>query len=353
MKQAKDVVSRFRAITLISAIFCVGLAMFPSSIAADIVSVQTQQVIPAGGNTCVPLSAYNFTPYIYDGALHSFSFTIPDSSYVALAGTVGDTSIPFQLMTRSGTVDNLQIHVDIDTTSISGTLPLSVTLMSVKDGQSVCMSVVLMEVPGLISPTTVTVIPPTYVPAPIGLVPQTITEIKEAGEVEPVDIGTTSPEVAAEVGSSTEDVIPFTIGSMGNKIVELCLAGNTSRLWILLVATYAVIAIVAVFAQLPAPQVYSLTQRTATVLVPLALLAAFWFFSEACRVSLWAPVASVLIALLSLVGIYWNDPRTTPYTGWIKKAFGGETSPQKALPIPHAKDSRAIVTPPPIKKPDA
>lgn len=346
--QEKSMVSRTGAISLISAIFCVGLALFPSSIAADIVSVQTKQLMSSGSNVCVPLSAYSFTPHVYDGALHSFAFTISDSSYVALAGTVGNTSIPFQFMTRRGTIDNLQVHVDIETTPISGSLPLSVTLMSAKGGQPVCISVVLMEVLApsgqtVVVPQTDT-IPPTVVVTP----PVTVIEQPEEGEGEIINTGTTSPVITEGEGDE-EGAVPFTIGGMQNKIVELCLAGSASRLWILLVAVFAVVAIIAVFAQLPAPQTYSRGQRTATILVPFILLAAFWYFSEACRVGIWAPITSVFIALAGLVGIYWNDPRVTPYTAWIKNLVV-KTDPQKTLPIPNTK---AMVTPPPTKKPDA
>src|SRR3989344_8081280 len=135
---------RVAAIDFISAAFCVSLSVFPSSISADIVGTQTRALIAVAGSACVPLSAYGFTPYVYDGALHSFEFTVPDSSYVALTGTVGNTPIPFQFMTRRGdAADALRVHVDISTTPIHGMLPLSVTLLSAQGtGQSVCMSIV-------------------------------------------------------------------------------------------------------------------------------------------------------------------------------------------------------------------
>src|SRR3989344_4948306 len=136
---------RIAAAAFISATFCVSLSAFPSAIAADTISTETRQVFPTGSNTCVPLSAYSFTPYIYEGALHSFEFTVPDNSYVALTGSVGNTPIPFRFMTRRGdAADALRVHVDISTTPIPGMLPLSVTLMSARGGQSVCMSTVVM-----------------------------------------------------------------------------------------------------------------------------------------------------------------------------------------------------------------
>ena len=141
---------RIVAITLISVMFSVAFAAFPGGAAADISSVRTQQLLPVGGNTCTPLSAYDFAPYVYDKTLHSFAFTVSNSSYVALAGSVGGTSVPFYLMTRHGdAMGALRVHVDIPTTPVSEGLLLSVTLVSAQGGgQPVCMSTVSMMVSG-------------------------------------------------------------------------------------------------------------------------------------------------------------------------------------------------------------
>src|SRR3989344_5904271 len=94
------------AVRLILAILIIGVGVvalntiFPSQTYAAEVSVQTAQLLPPGSNTCPLLSVSGFTPYIYDSALHAFELTIQDSSYVAIVGTVGNTSIPLNLMAR-------------------------------------------------------------------------------------------------------------------------------------------------------------------------------------------------------------------------------------------------------------
>ena len=131
--------------------FVVLLTTFPVKASAlETISTQTMQVLPVGGNACAPVSATNFTSYIYDGALHSFEFTLPDPSYVALIGSAGNTPISFQTMTRrTDTITgSLRVHVDIPTTPILGMLPIRVTLLSARTGSPVCLMVVSISVTG-------------------------------------------------------------------------------------------------------------------------------------------------------------------------------------------------------------
>src|SRR3989344_2331414 len=121
----------------------VGLTLPSKTFAAE-VSVQTAQLLPPGSNTCAPLPVSGFTPYVYNGALHAFEFSVSDSSYVAIAGSAGNTSIPFNQMTRrieaSGT---LRVHADMATTPIRGSLTVNVTMLSSKGaGQPVCISII-------------------------------------------------------------------------------------------------------------------------------------------------------------------------------------------------------------------
>src|SRR4051812_33605903 len=91
-------------------------AVLPASTHADSLSTQTQQLIPPGMNTCQVVMASAFTPYIYNNELDSFEFTVPDSSYVALVGSAGNTPISFQYMSRriDPATGAVRIHVDIN-----------------------------------------------------------------------------------------------------------------------------------------------------------------------------------------------------------------------------------------------
>lgn len=340
---------RTSAVIFISATFCASLSVFPSTTKAEVVSVQTRQLLPAGNSACTPLSAYNFTPYVYDGALHSFEFTVPDSSYVALAGTVGDTPIPFQFMTRRGDASSaLRVHVDIQTTPIHGMLPLSVTLLSAQGtGQSVCMSIVIMATTAIApqpvattgesGPTTTS--KPTS-QEPISVLPSSNNQIDATDEED------ASP-------TASEAIIPaapgFTLASIQNKIVESCATtGSAMRLWVILLVMYIAAVAIATLAQPSTFRTYSQGQRVATILTPLVLLLAFWYFTESCRATLWAPVAAILIALVSLLALFWNDSRIAPYVSRFKTMLKDSDQSPPATPSP----SQPMITPPPTKKPE-
>ena len=360
---------RIAAAAFISATFCVSLSAFPSAIAADTISTETRQVFPTGSNTCVPLSAYSFTPYIYEGALHSFEFTVPDNSYVALTGSVGNTAIPFRFMTRRGdAADALRVHVDISTTPIPGMLPLSVTLMSARGGQSVCMSTVVMTTSSAsisssaTPPQTSTEVMGASVPPVTVVEPQPISTIEEpvltpddtvaieepAGEVSDsaASIGTDAETTAPTTSTTStkgEVVASLNLASIQDRIVESCVAEDgASRLWILLLATYAIVTAIAVFAKLPASRMYSAGQRTATVVTPFVLLLGFWYFVESCRTS-WAPVVAILVVLAGLIGVFWDDSRLAPYTTRIKSLVKKQTSV-----TPAATKNAPMITPPPF-----
>src|SRR3989344_4892485 len=148
------------------------LLIAPSFASAAEVSVQTAQLLPPGSNTCAPASVTGFTPYVYDGSLHSFEFTVGDSSYVAIAATVGNVNIPFNQMTRMGAATGaVRIHADLPSMPVRGSLPISVTMLSAKgSGQPLCITSVATTVTpsGGLSLT-----PPSPAPSPTPVTPPT------------------------------------------------------------------------------------------------------------------------------------------------------------------------------------
>src|SRR6185503_20384579 len=94
-------------------------------------SVRVSGAIPpnADPRNCSALQVSEVHPYIYDGALHSFEFTISNPSYVALGGSVGDESVDFQYITRWLDGNTLRIHVDVASVSLANDLPLQVVLL--------------------------------------------------------------------------------------------------------------------------------------------------------------------------------------------------------------------------------
>lgn len=285
---------------MIFAAFLLGSASIPSTALADEIRTQTIQVLPPGGTTCAPVSAMSFTPYIYDGALHSFDFTMPDASYVALIGTVGEQSVPFHHMTRRiDAAGMLRVHVDINSVPLTGTLPITVTLLSAKgSGQPVCAAVVNILVgsgpiqqPGTPAPSA----PATNVPS-------------SGSTNEPTDSETVPVPTPPTPTVPTPTATTATSSGLGT----LCSTQSSAiGLWIILLVFYAVLVAALLWANWPTSWAWVRTPEwlTAGMLVPLILLLAFWYAVASCRGAWWLPVVAVAIAIVGLFTAFWNHPR--------------------------------------------
>ena len=301
------------AIRTLLALFTLGVAVvllgmaFPLQASAAEVSVQTAQLLPPGGNTCTQLQASGFTPYVYNGALHGFEFTVADSSYVAIAGSVGDLNIPFHQMTRriesSGSV---RIHVDMATVPVSKDLSIRVTLLSAKSApQAVCISSISTTIPAEKGVSQATSIPapspkPSSGTSATKPVPGTGDSTMEA---------TTTPPLSADTGKTPATSTKATAAAITQNILkDMCSSvSGSSRLWFILLAIYAVIVVTMIFGQ---PQILA-QMRTqewtaAAIVVPFLLLFGFWYFAESCRVSAWVPAIATFIALAGLSAAFWN-----------------------------------------------
>lgn len=294
---------------LASFAFSIVLAAFPLKAFALDAATQTRQVLPVGGNTCVQISATNFVPYIYDGALHSFEFTVSDPSYVALIGSVGNTSLPFQVMTRKVDASGmLRIHVDVPTSPVFGTLPITVTMLSAHSGSPVCLTVVSASaVSGL----------ETIPNAPSPTVPATPT----------VSAAPSTPGVTPAPKPSASDPVPTTqkvlttstatgsvVSTFQNPLKNMCSSDTSAyRLWLILLVLYMLIVGALLWAEFPMSMPWARTpERIASIiLVLLLLLLAFWYFSISCRAALWMPLVAFLVAVLGLLAAFWNHPRVT------------------------------------------
>jgi len=273
----------------------------------DATLVQTSQLLPPGGNSCAQLPVTGFTPYVYDGALHAFEFDVPDSSYVAIGGTVGDTVIPFNhLLRMTNGAGNLRVHADIATTPIQGSLIVSVTMLSAKGPtQPVCMSVVISGVAdqGGTAPVTATPSTPSIPATPAPSVSETPEEVidEESIEEEPT---TDDEEESMEETSATST---SAVTTMANSISDYCLGGGALKLWIILLVVYALVVLGTILGQPKLPTTFRSQEWTATaIVVPFLLLFGFWYFAESCRTSAWIPVAATVIALAGLSAAFWE-----------------------------------------------
>ncbi len=270
------------------------------------VSAQTTAVLPpaASGASCAPIAPDMVTPFIYDGALHSFEFTISDPSYVALVGTVGDTAIPFQLITRRVNVDgSLRVHVDIETTQIHGSLPLRVTLLSARAGQSACLGVVSINI---VNP-----------PAPEG--PSPLSQSTPALDTPAITTKPTETDVPTlPSDEQVEETVPAesvsVINSMQNPLRDICASEVSAyRTWLIVLVLFTLLVGGALWAEFPMSLPWARTpERIATIILTMLLaVLAFWYFSVSCRAALWMPLLAFFIAVLGLLAAFWNHPRVT------------------------------------------
>ena len=307
MKRLRVSTYQLLLFVLAATTFAVLLAAFPvkaSALETSVVTTQTTQVLPVGGNSCAPITATNFTPYIYEGALHSFEFTLPDASYVAVLGSMGNTSLPFQLMSRRVSSSGmLRIHVDVKTTPIVGTLPLKVTLLSARSGSPVCLTVVSMTVGS--GPVTIPANPV------VNTVPTTPSTVSAAPAPKPSPVPSTTTAQQVLTTTSTAGSV---VSTLQNPLRNVCASdAGAYRLWLILLVLYTLIVGLALWAEFPMSMAWARTpERIATIiLVFLLLLLAFWYFSISCRAALWMPLLAFLIAVLGLLAAFWNHPRVT------------------------------------------
>ncbi|MEY4747315.1 MAG: hypothetical protein RLZZ416_364 [Candidatus Parcubacteria bacterium] len=313
--------------------FALSLSVFPGSARADVVAVRTQQLLPPGSNTCPAVAVDGFRAYIYDSHLDGFEFTVHDPSYVAFIATVGDTSIPFQFLNRSfDSAGNLLVRVNMYSTPIRGTLPLTVTLLSAPGGGApVCVSVVAMSVgsgavqgtsaqkpyapapapaaPAPSKPSTAQTPPSKSATPPSGASNPTSNPIPQQGSA-----GSWSPGMGMSTVTPGQTASGSASGIVQNPLANLCASAAAAyRLWLILLVVYALVVGIALWSEFPMSAPWAKTpERIATIILAgLLLLLAFWYFSPSCRAALWMPLLAFLIAVLGLLAAFWNHPRVT------------------------------------------
>jgi hypothetical protein len=276
------------------------------SAAAD-ATVTTGVIIPAGTQSCQSPVISGITPYVYDNQLNSFDLTVSDASYVAVVGSVGQTGIPLRQMLRSINPDgSLKIHVDINSTAIPGSLPISLTLLSSKPGAPTCLTAISFPVEGRqgypVTPSQTTYPTATHTTQP-STHPSTSTS------------GTSSP------GTAATSAPPVVGGGLQSALSRVCNAAGAYQLWFILLALFMVGIGLVAFAEPPLTR-KSTELPAALIIVPLVLLLLFWYAVPACRVAVWIPIVLLIAAALALLAAY------------REKTPGGGMTPARQLPSP-------------------
>lgn len=274
-----------RTTLLVAFIFFVFPA-FASAAATDI-TARTAQLLPPGGTSCAAITVTSVTPYVYEGSLDSFDVVVPDASYVAIGGSAGSTVVPFHHMTRRITPDGqLRIHTDLDPTPVAGSMPVSITLLSSKNGV-LCAATISFNVQG------VSTLPPGPIsepkPGPTYTSPKPTTGGSQTGEPATTAPATTTP-----------------VSSLGMCAVQ----SGAMTLWLVLLVLYAGIVAFAALAK-PVTSLKNPAIQVALILVPLILLVGFWYFSPACRAASWVPIALLVIAIAGLLAAFREQEAST------------------------------------------
>lgn len=286
-------------IAILSIGVCFSIPSFAS--AAEGITVQTLQVIPPKGTGCPALTVSSVRPYVYDNELHSFDVTIADPSYVAVLGSIGNTGIPFNHMTRRVEGGQLRIHVDVQSTPIYGSLPISLTLLSAKPGQPVCASLISFSVLG-------------------GATNGTSTGGTDDIQT-PASGGSTSSGGANAGGSgqgSTEETpapLPTATNATGSAATSsaaalVCSVSGAFQLWFVLIVLLVVVSVIVALRKEPLTVRHSALPG-AIIGAALILLLAFWYFVPSCRSSGWVPVILILVAAIALVYAYFDRTSQT------------------------------------------
>lgn len=295
------------SVLLFSTVISLGLPIYAAA------ATNTAQLLPPGGNSCKSVSITGFTPYIYEGALHSFEFNASDSAYIGIGGSIGNTNIPFNQITRkvdaSGTT---RIHVDVPTTPIRGNLTVSLTMLSAAGkSEPVCITIYST---GVASNGSVQAPAPTPAPSPSPTPSSTVRPTPTPAPSAPTPITPTSVPATTSAPTSTATTVA-PMATVQNMLKDMCTNGGALRIWLVLLVVYALIVVVAIVGQPQLPQALRSQEWTATaIVVPFLLLFAFWYFVEGCRTSAWIPVIATIIALAGLSAAFWEKKGPTVIT---------------------------------------
>lgn len=291
-------------ITLGGGVIALFLSM-PLFASADTIQSSTETLIPVQNASCAPLQVTNFNAYIYDGAIHSFNFAIPDASYVAVGGTVGEGVVPFWLTSRR--VDEtgaLRVHVDLPTTPVATTLPATITLLSSKTGFPTCTATISMTITPREGTVGETESAPSAPSAPATLPNYTAPVSTTQKPVEEKPVAESAPE--AESGPAP---IPAAITKTQAFIAGMCALNDGNQVWALLLALYALIVATALLAPIRSILgIESWVLRLALVALPLGVLIAFWMVFESCRAGYMSLLASLVLGAAGAYGVYRSQP---------------------------------------------
>lgn len=270
----------------------------PAQASAASISASTRQLTP-GTPTCTQPLAANFRPYAYDGDLHSFDIDISDKSYVAVGATVGETAVPFIQMRRVMLPDgSFRIHADIETTPLARSMPITIMLLAAPGPSApICLSQIVIAATAAEASIAYEQIPQT---TPVtGNYPRTTATPRKTAPATESSMSTTA---TSSLKAASDSVAKAFTRAKDSVRENACGAGtNTSRLWFIFLVLYVLSLGAIALSRPPATEPYPLAWLVSAILIPLILLAAFWYVLSVCGVSAWVPILAVAAGIAGIV----------------------------------------------------
>jgi hypothetical protein len=275
------------------------LAAAPSAVHADTPLVRTVQVVPpsATSTACAPLQLLSVTPHITNNVLESFDVVVSNPNYVALIANAGTTAIPFNYMTRwQADGGSLRIHVDVPSTSLGSSLPVSMTLLASPQGSPTCLASISFNIAG-------TGAAPTQSQGSTGNTSNTPADASNTSSESTSGLSSSSNSSAQSSSSTSTGTTSILANTMQNRLQRLCTGSSTYELWFVLLALFIVITALTALIQPPlAARSYILPP--VLILVPLVLLLGFWYFAPLCRTANWIPLVMGIVAIVGIAAAF-------------------------------------------------
>lgn len=253
--------------------------------------------------SCVAPVISNFTPYIYDGELHSFEYTVNGSESPLVVAVVGERGIEYRYSTQRKGNGASRVHVDVPGWyGFTGEMRVVVSVLTGADAH--CWSAAEFHVK-LAGPTKVptdTTKETLEVPTP----PKNVIVIDSAplsGEhagsvaVVPKD---KDQSVKSKEESLTRSMVA-TIGSFfGSKVSKDECKTLPRTAWIAL-AIVCLVAILIVIDRLPYLLKGNGVKFAIVLLAVFVVMLGIWFIFDRCRSYRWFPIVVTVLTLLTLI----------------------------------------------------
>ncbi len=330
-------VTRYRVLlAALAIVFGFAASIFsPSVAAAEEYRIEVVTAPVFASSICPALPVASFTPYIYEGKLHSFDFTLGGPlSYVPILGSAGNTSFGFTQFSRVSSVPG-KFHADISPLAITSSFPISISLLS--PGPNTCLSIISIYLLGSSGSTPVSA-PPSPARGVSYETPTTVVSHETTEEITTGKPDGYAPVVAGGLFGSM-------FGGIGH-MSDYCKMGGAARVWIFLIALYAIFLALLVLYREKLPQVLRSDEALSVMIVgPFLLLFAVWYIAPLCRAATWVPFFATALAIGALL---------VAFRASISNEAGIEIpQPSAEIPKPVSKETPKDPETPVIHLPEA